>query len=688
MTEHDPRGRSQPAAGSDPTDSERLALALAAGRLGEWSWDAKRDVLTYSARAREICGLPDTSPLNRVRTREVVHPDDRELVRRVFDAAVFNGREYTIEHRVVSATRQRWVRSSGRPRYDAKGELLGVFGVLQDVSTDRFLLLVDDAVRHLTEPDEITSMAARVLGQHLGVERCAYAFVEDDQDTFHIAGNYTNGLDSIVGSYRFREFSAECLRLMRAGKPFVVDDSERDERVSEDDRRAYRQTGIAGVICASIIKRGRFVAAMAVHTKAPRAWQPWEVDLVQQVASRCWESIERARIERERKSLLEAAQSANRAKDEFLAMLGHELRNPLAPILTALQIMKLKDEDTSARERTVIERQVSHLTRLVEDLLDVSAIARGKVALKRELIELGDVVQRAIEVASPLLEQRKHTLGVQMPERGLLVHGDMARLTQVVANLLTNAGKYTPSGGTITISAAVRGSEVVLRVADNGVGMTPEVLAHAFDLFVQGRQASDRARGGLGLGLSIVKSLVERHGGAVSAHSDGVGRGSELVVRLPLAERDAASLSAQVPPSSTRVEASPALTILVVDDNDDAAEMMAEALTFHGCRVHVAHDGPAALRLGRQHAVDIAFLDIGLPVMDGYELARRLRELPNTAPAWLVAVTGYGQESDRRRAVEAGFQQHLVKPVDLAAIANIVKQVESQRPTASAASAP
>jgi PAS domain S-box-containing protein len=368
--------------------------------------------------------------------------------------------------------------------------------------------------------------------------------------------------------------------------------------------------------------------------------------------------------------LRQAAEGANRAKDEFLAMLGHELRNPLSPILTALQLMKLRGEPGSARERIVIERQVSHLTRLVDDLLDVSRIARGRVELKTETVDMADVVAKAIEMASPLLEERTHTLAVDMPTRGLRVDGDPTRLSQVISNLLTNAAKYTPRGGAISVRAEQIDGDVVVSVADTGIGISPEVLSHIFDLFVQERQALDRSRGGLGIGLTIVRNLIERHGGSVSARSDGPGKGSEFIVRLPAARRtdDAGD---RTPASGMREAVTPpawAARILVVDDNEDGAEMLAEALTGRGYDTRVAHDAPTALRVAAEFAPDIAFLDIGLPVMDGYELASHLRGLPGLADLRLIAVTGYGQESDLRRTREAGFHHHLVKPVDLAAV--------------------
>jgi signal transduction histidine kinase len=363
-------------------------------------------------------------------------------------------------------------------------------------------------------------------------------------------------------------------------------------------------------------------------------------------------------------SLRRAAEGANRAKDEFLAMLGHELRNPLSPIVTALQLMKLRG-DAADRERTVIERQVAHLTRLVDDLLDVSRIARGKVELKIELVEMAEVVVKAIEMASPLLEQRAHALELDVPRLGLMVKGDSTRLAQVVSNLLTNAAKYTPAGGRIAVTAARRADAVELRVRDNGIGISPDVMAHVFELFVQERQGLDRAHGGLGLGLTIVRNLVQLHGGTVTAESDGMGKGSEFVVRLPVASPQWAPAADSERPPRSRLAADVARRVLVVDDNEDSAAMLAEALRLRGHEVRVAHDGPAALTVSATFQPQVAFLDIGLPVMDGYELATRLRQQPGLDRLRLLALTGYGQESDSERSRAAGFHEHLVKPLDL-----------------------
>ncbi|MBN1239198.1 MAG: response regulator [Gammaproteobacteria bacterium] len=394
-----------------------------------------------------------------------------------------------------------------------------------------------------------------------------------------------------------------------------------------------------------------------------------------EVVARVGAQLTLARNARERAALLqreqaarEEAELANRAKDDFLAMLGHELRNPLAPILTTLQLMRLRGSGELEKERATIERQADQLVRLIDDLLDISRIRRGKIDLKRQKIEPADVVAKAIEIVAPLVERRSHHLTVNVPRTGLMVEGDMARLVQVVTNLLTNAAKYTESGGSIGVVGERIGDEVVLRVSDSGIGIEPKFLPNVFDMFTQGRQSIDRLNGGLGLGLAIVRSLVTAHGGRVGVHSEGKGRGSEFTVRLPAS--DAESVAAEcadglAPERAPTASATRQQRILVVDDNEDAAESLAQYMQAMGHHARVARDGPAALRIAAELEPDVALIDIGLPIMDGYELARLLQEEPRAAGVRLIAVTGYGQPSDRRRTREAGFVAHMVKPVDL-----------------------
>jgi signal transduction histidine kinase len=355
---------------------------------------------------------------------------------------------------------------------------------------------------------------------------------------------------------------------------------------------------------------------------------------------------------------------SSRIKDEFLAMLGHELRNPLAPIVTALKLMKLRGAGgDTVQEQAVIQRQVDHLVRLVDDLLDVSRIASGKVELRKETLPLADVLNKAIEMASPLLEQKQHRLLVDVPT--VRWHGDPARLAQVVSNLLSNAARYTPAGGHVTLGTRIKGNTVQIQVTDDGNGIAPSLLPHIFDLFVQGSRQLDRAKGGLGIGLALVRNLVQMHGGAVSAYSAGEGRGSTFTITLP------DSVVGEAPAQVVHTNAAPpeqgaGLRVLVVDDNQDAADSLADLLGALGYRPTVAYDPAQAIALAAAGMPEVAILDIGLPGMDGFELAGHLRKLPDGPGLKLVALSGYGQEHDKTRSREAGFAAHLVKPINIA----------------------
>ena len=370
------------------------------------------------------------------------------------------------------------------------------------------------------------------------------------------------------------------------------------------------------------------------------------------------------------------AEAATVAKDEFLAMLGHELRNPLSPILTSLQLMRLKNQ--SSREQDIIERQVHSLMRLVDDLLDVSRITQGKVQLRKRRVELAEVAAQAVELSSPVLEQKRQVLEVTIPARGLEVYADPTRLAQVLANLLTNAAKYSDPESRIEFAADQRDGRVRIRVTDQGIGIRPELLERVFDVFVQNRQGIDRSQGGLGLGLTIVRSLVALHGGTVSAASQGEGMGSEFIVELPQPTSDPARRRDFDARESVHAGGHTGERVLVVDDNEDAAAVLSEALDALGYAVRTAGDGPEALEIARLFHPDVALLDIGLPVMDGYELAQHLRDLSNGTPLRLIAVTGYGQSEDRQRSKAAGFEAHLVKPINLTRLQKLLARGPAQ----------
>jgi PAS domain S-box-containing protein len=371
----------------------------------------------------------------------------------------------------------------------------------------------------------------------------------------------------------------------------------------------------------------------------------------------------RASLELERAYGL--AREAAQRKDEFLAMLGHELRNPLAPIRTALGLMDLKAAGALRQERDVIGRQVDHLARLIDDLLDVSRITRGDVRLARSVVELGGVLAQAIEMASPLLEKQAHRLTIDVPRAGLLVDADPTRLAQVFHNLISNAAKYTNARGEIAVRASATERELCVEIRDNGIGIARDLLPRIFELFTQGARSIDRAAGGLGIGLAIARNLCELHGGSIAAASAGPDLGSTFTVRLPRAAALAAPAPAAEPAAPRR--AARRVRVLIVDDNVDAAETLHEFLALQGYETAVVHDGLAGLERAATFAPDVCVLDIGLPVMDGYELARRLRDQLGAGPR-LIAATGYGQDADRARARDAGFDHHLVKPILLDAL--------------------
>ena len=381
----------------------------------------------------------------------------------------------------------------------------------------------------------------------------------------------------------------------------------------------------------------------------------------------------------------QTAEVANRTKDEFLAMLGHELRNPLTPILTAVHLMRLRGGGGMEKECAVIERQARHLVRLVDDLLDVSRVAQGKINLQKKKLEIADVISKAIETASPLLEERQHRLTLNVSAQGLQVHADPERLTQVLANLLTNACKYTENRGHIRVDAMLDNNQVVVEVRDNGIGIRADMLPHVFEMFAQEIQAIDRAGGGLGLGLAIVRSLTELHGGSVHVFSAGPGAGSVFTIKLPAVLSDAAPIL--LPLTSENMQAlqpvEEGCAILIVDDNLDAAQILGELLTMQGHEIRIAYDGPSALDIVRHFTPRIALLDIGLPIMDGYEVAGHLRAMPHLEGISLIALTGYGQASDKLRSLQAGFDHHLVKPVDI----DVVEELIRSTLAASAASA-
>jgi signal transduction histidine kinase/ActR/RegA family two-component response regulator len=453
-----------------------------------------------------------------------------------------------------------------------------------------------------------------------------------------------HGIPKVIRSGKselYRSISEEQLRRATASAPALGE--------------LYIRSGVASSMIVPVSARGRTLGAILLNrTRDSLPFGDEDLKTAEELGRRVGLAVENIRLFRE-------AQRADRLKDEFLAMLSHELRNPLAPIVTALNVMGLRGDGAFGREREIIARHVRHLVRLVDDLLDVSRTIGGKVQLEKVRCRVSDLIAEAVEMASPLIGARAHNLTLA-GDQGLEILADRTRLAQAIANLLINAAKYTHPGGSITVETTAEGAEAVIRVRDSGSGIAPEALPRVFDLFVQGRWSVDRAQGGLGVGLTVVKRVVELHGGSVSAHSAGLGQGSEFVVRLQRAPP-----STPVPADARRAvdgRTSRSLRALVVDDNEDAATLMSDLLGLLGCTARIARDGASALAAWSEMRPDLALLDIGLPDMDGYELARQLRA-SNDSGCIFIALTGYGQDADRARSRAAGFSEHLLKPVEV-----------------------
>jgi signal transduction histidine kinase len=420
-------------------------------------------------------------------------------------------------------------------------------------------------------------------------------------------------------------------------------------------------------------RSGRPFAQLVIAEKAGGDFSPDDKAILVQLAHMTAVAFDNAR-------LYEELRESDRHKDEFLATLAHELRNPLAPIRNALQVMRLARNDPSALESSeaIIERQVQQMVRLIDDLLDLSRISRGKIELRKERVDLSEVLKSAIETSRPLIEECGHQLTVNLPAEPVPLNADLTRLAQVFLNLLNNSAKYTERGGQIWLSAERQDDTVVVRVRDNGAGIPPQMLPRIFEMFTQVDRSLERAQGGLGIGLTLVRRLVEMHGGSVEAHSEGTGKGSEFIVRLFVARNAGLENPSE---GSNGGDAGPAgrrHRILVVDDNQDAANSLAMLLRMKGHDVRTAYDGLEAVDAAATHKPDVVLLDVGLPRLNGFDVARRIREGESQGHVVLVALTGWGHDEDRRRSKEAGFDHHMVKPADPAALDRVLESLASR----------
>ena len=673
----------------------RMEATLGSADVGTWIWEVGLDRVSADRNLARLFGVSEedaaAGPLEHY-TRHI-HEDDRSRVAEAIDAATREGRRFDTEYRIRQPDGSiRWVAARGWAEKDADGTPTRFPGVVIDITERK--RAEEAALRHSRQLQKLSGISTRLNAAHdvtsvLGIiTEEARSLIGAQRAVTSVVPGLAEERAVTVMSRQDSERATGCLYRASAGDaPMLADLAERlhgPMRVSREEAAhapALRDPSAAGLdpagaaagwLAAPLV--GRNTRRLGVIHLADKPAQDFTADdesLLAQLAQIAGVAIENAR-------LYEELREKDQRKDEFLAMLAHELRNPLAAIRNAVALGS--DQEAKAEEiewsMEVINRQMRQLSRLIDDLLDVSRITQGKVQLRREALDAARVLQSAVDTVQPLMEERQHELTVSFRPGTLHLEADPTRLEQIIVNLLANAAKYTEKGGEISLRAKVEDGQVVIRIKDNGVGIPPEKLPLMFELFTQGNRSLARSEGGLGIGLTIVRSLAELHGGSVTASSEGLGTGSEFVVRLPAmaAANGSSVVSAQFgktraalkPSAVARPVAAAAVAhrILVVDDNADSAHGTAKILSRQGHDVRIVYDGPSALAAAREHQPRYVLLDIGLPGMDGYEVATRLRQEEKLKDATLIAVSGYGQDSDRRRSREAGFDQHLVKPVD------------------------
>jgi PAS domain S-box-containing protein len=652
-----------------------------------WTATSDGNIDYLNRRWTEFTGLPTTSGNDA--WGQLLHPDDAPGARAEWARAVQTGTAFEMEIRLLNRTQRsyRWHLVRTLPVRDEAGNVSRWFGTGTDITeqkkaeeSSRYLATASAELSQVVDYERTLQQIATLAVPYFadwsavdvsgpdGLKRLAIAHDDPAKIALaqELACEYPPDPESPTGP----------LAVLRRGEPELISEiSEEQLILSAKDARhldLIRSLGLRSYICVPIVVRGRPFGVLTFATaESGRTYLAADLALAVDLAHRSAVAIENTQ-------LYQALRDSDRRKDEFLATLAHELRNPLAPIRNALQILGLPrvDAETLERARAVLGRQVDHMVRLVDDLLDVSRVVSGKIELRAEAVEVATIVARAVETVHPLIEAQGHQLSIAVPSESLLLHADPVRLAQVVGNLLTNAARYTPAGGKISVNAERQGDMAVLTVRDNGVGIDRSMLTRVFELFVQAKNDGMPSHGGLGIGLTLVKNLVELHSGTIEALSDGQGKGTAFVLRMPALQQ----VAAVVP--QTQVQASPLAQsgrrVLVVDDNQDAASSLATLLELQGHDVRVAFSGRAALEIAENYAPHVVFLDIGMPDIDGYEVARRLRQHPGLQDVVVAALTGWAQQEDRRRTSAAGFDHHFVKPPDPQLLQKLLSEVTSR----------
>lgn len=542
----------------------------------------------------------------------------------------------------------------------------------QQAKANEFRVALADAIRPLETSTELRKRAAKVVAEYFQVARVNFSRRQPERDTLIIDEEYAEGVPSGLGEHRISSFGP------MASDPtpiLAIENVAEDPRLTAEQKEGYKHFKIASFVSVRLISKGDILATFVVADRRPRKWSKEDVALIREAAEHIWTASERADAE----DALHAANAQlienDLRKNEFLAMLAHELRNPLAAVRNAVQLLAIgvPDEQAGQRYVDILRRQADVLSSLVDELLDVSRVTRGLISLRQERVDLTDIAARAVEGVRVLVETKQQELNITLPHKSVMVMGDPLRLEQVLVNLLTNAAKYTDPKGKISLVIETDQDWAQVQVIDTGIGIAPETQERIFDLFGQAERGLDRAQGGLGIGLTIAKTIVELHGGHIEVHSAGLGQGAEFIVKLPqipiAPEVDAPA--AQMPAADGAAK-----RVLVVEDMPDVAETLSLLIESLGHQVTSARDGQAALAKAEEFHPDLVLLDIGLPGMDGYEIVRRLRQNPRTHDLTVAALTGYGQESDRELTKAAGFDAHFVKPVDFQTLAEFINRTQ------------
>ena len=618
------------------------------------------------------------------------HPDDRKRIQTDWQKALAGKTRFEAQYRLRRHDgKWRWTQVCATPLLDSDGSARAWVGMNTDITERKraeadalFLLDLSECTGLATDPDELMWTAAVAGGEHLQAARCGFLDINLANDRFTVHRDYHPHAPSIVGTYPLSPLGPAIVRLGEAGRVSVVRDTAEDERTAQYID-AYQQMGVRSFVAIPLLREGRMVSSLVVAAQEARSWSEGEVALAKAVAERTWLAVEKLRLGAALRQSEEALREADKRKDEFLATLAHELRNPLGLMRNVVNLIQIpgSSEDELRWGRDILDRQVNYLIRLTDDLFDVSRITRQKLELQKERVDLREIVNAAVESSRPSIDEREHELAVTLPRQAIYVDADRVRLAQVLMNLLTNAAKYTPKPGKIWLNVDPAGGQVLVRVKDTGVGLSAESLAHVFDMFYQVDHSYARSEGGLGLGLTLVRQLVEMHGGIIEARSPGINQGSEFVVRLPILSDQHSTKPFPPPRDQAKIPAEAVRRILVVDDFPESANALAKLLRSDGNEVQVAEDGFEALDAAARFRPHVVVLDIAMPKLNGYDAARIIREQPWGKDMILIAMTGWGQQQDRRRAKENGFDAHLTKPVKYEAFLAALDQLTMDRGT-------